>query len=40
MGRGSPRNEGNKLMGIVRGKEEINGPGKPKKWISKFVGLA
>ena len=31
MGQGSPRNEGSKVMGIVKGREEVNGPGKPKK---------
>ena len=40
MGQGIPRNEGSKLMGIVKGREEVNGLGNPNKWISKFVGLA
>ena len=31
MGQGSPRNEGSKPMGVVRGGEEVNEPGKPKK---------
>ena len=31
MGQGSPKNKGSKPMGIVRGRKDVNGPGKPKK---------
>ena len=31
MGQGIPRNEGSKLMGIVKGREEVNGLGNPNK---------